>query len=100
MKAPAGPPIWTLLPPSGEMRSPATTAVTRPAAGVAPDAMAIAMLSGNATIATVAPAAASAANWRSVYPGRVERSFGFTTYESPSHGDAALRRSRPGPGIV
>jgi hypothetical protein len=60
------------------MRNPATTAVTSPAAGVAPEAIAIAMLSGKATIATVTPAAASATNCLALYPGRVVRIFGFT----------------------
>ena len=39
-------------------------AVTSPARGVAPDAMAIAMLSGRATRATVTPASTSARNSR------------------------------------
>ena len=62
MKAPVGPPIWTLLPPRSETSKPPTIAVTRPVAGVAPEAMAIAMQSGNATMATVAPAIMSALN--------------------------------------
>src|SRR3546814_14973802 len=32
-KAPVGPPIWKRLPPSAEIRKPATTAVTRPLSG-------------------------------------------------------------------
>ena len=59
MKAPVGPPIWTLLPPSSEIMKPPTIAVTRPVAGSAPEAMAMARLSGRATIATVTPATAS-----------------------------------------
>ncbi len=62
MKAPVGPPICTRLPPSAEIRKPPITAVTSPAAGAAPEAMAMAMLSGSATIATVTPATASPAN--------------------------------------
>ena len=55
MNAPVGPPICTRLPPSAEIRKPATMAVTSPSAGLAPDAMAMAMDSGMATIATVIP---------------------------------------------
>jgi hypothetical protein len=62
MKAPVGPPICTRLPPKAEIRKPATMAVTSPAAGSAPEAMAIARLSGRATIATVMPASTSAPN--------------------------------------
>ena len=40
-------------------------AVTRPCAGEAPEAMAIAIDKGSATIATVRPAMASARNWAS-----------------------------------
>ncbi len=36
MNAAVGPPTWKRLPPSAEMRKPATMAVTRPCAGVAP----------------------------------------------------------------
>lgn len=60
MKAPVGPPICTRLPPRAEIRKPATTAVTSPVAGGAPEAMAMAMDSGIATIATVTPAITSA----------------------------------------
>ncbi len=60
MKAPVGPPICTRLPPKMEISSPATIAVTGPVAGGAPEAMAIARLSGSATIATVIPARTSA----------------------------------------
>ena len=57
-----GPPIWWRLPLSTETRKPPTIAVNRPRSGVTPEAMAIAMESGNATIATVNPAIASARN--------------------------------------
>ena len=60
MKAPAGPPIWNRLPPSAETRNPPTIAVTSPMAGVTPEAMAMAIDSGSATMATVRPASASA----------------------------------------
>ena len=60
MKAPAGPPTWKRLPPSDEIRKPPTMAVNRPRSGGTPEAMAIAMDSGSATIATVRPATASA----------------------------------------
>ena len=64
INAPVGPPIWTLLPPSSEISKPPMMAVTRPALGVAPDAIAIAMLRGRATSATVTPASASLAKTR------------------------------------
>ena len=64
MKAPVGPPIWTLLPPSNEIKKPATMAVTKPASGSAPEAIAIAMLKGRATSETVMPASASRKNMR------------------------------------
>ena len=60
--APVGPPIWTLEPPKNEIKKPATTAVTRPLSGDAPEATAIAIASGRATIATVRPAITSALN--------------------------------------
>jgi len=59
MKAPAGPPIWKREPPSAETRKPPTMAVTRPWPGLAPEAIAIAIDSGSATMATVRPATAS-----------------------------------------
>ncbi len=59
MKAPAGPPIWKREPPSAEIRKPPTMAVMSPLSGVAPEAMAMAMESGRATMATVRPATAS-----------------------------------------
>jgi hypothetical protein len=61
MKAAAGPPTCRRLPPSAEMRKPATTAVISPLSGVTPAPMAIAMESGSARMATVMPAMAS---WR------------------------------------
>ncbi len=60
MKAPAGPPIWALVPPSAEIRNPAMMAVHRPAPGGRPLAMAKAMASGSATMPTVMPAPTSA----------------------------------------
>src|SRR5690606_34356036 len=77
MNAPVGPPIWTLLPPSAEIRKPATIAVTSPASGGAPEAIAIAMLSGIATSATLIPANRSPTNSRDVYSGSVVSSLGF-----------------------
>ena len=62
MNAPVGPPICTRLPPSAEIRNPATTAVTRPVTGSAPLAIAMARLSGMATMATVTPVNRSARN--------------------------------------
>ena len=64
--APVGPPIWTRLPPSAEMRNPATTAVTRPFSGATPEAMAKASASGMATMPTTTPAWRSLENWESV----------------------------------
>jgi len=58
-KAPVGPPIWVRLPPSMEISRPATTTVTSPVSGAAPEAMASAMARGRATMATVRPARAS-----------------------------------------
>ena len=51
-----GPEICTALPPSSAMRKPATMAVYRPCSGPTPDAMASAMDSGSATMATTTPA--------------------------------------------
>ncbi len=59
MKAAVGPPICTREPPSSEIRKPAMIAVCRPTAGDAPDAIASAIDSGSATIATVSPASRS-----------------------------------------
>src|SRR5919112_434998 len=78
MNAPVGPPIWTRLPPSSEIRKPPTIAGTRPAFGSAPEAMAMATLSGSATRATVMPAKASLKNRRQEYSLMVVRSLGFT----------------------
>ena len=60
MNAPAGPPIWNRDPPSAEIRKPPMIAVKRPRSGPTPEAMAIAIDSGSATIATVSPAKRSA----------------------------------------
>ena len=60
MKAPVGPPICTLLPPSSEIMNPATIAVMIPFSGVTPDAIPKAMASGNATMPTMMPAMTSA----------------------------------------
>ena len=60
VNAAAGPPIWKRLPPSSDTRNPPTIAVNSPRSGDAPEAMAIAMESGSATMATVRPASASA----------------------------------------
>ena len=62
MKAPAGPPICTVEPPSAEIRKPAMMAVKMPASGLTPEAMAKAMASGSATMPTVRPAPKSRAN--------------------------------------
>ncbi|KCZ48874.1 hypothetical protein HY17_14815 [Hyphomonas sp. CY54-11-8] len=70
INAPAGPPIWNRLPPSSETRKPPTIAVIRPCAGLAPDATAMAMDNGKATIATVRPAMASARSLSRPYPSR------------------------------
>ena len=56
MKAPVGPPIETFVPPRAEIMKPAMTAVKIPAWGGAPEAMAKAIASGNATMPTVMPA--------------------------------------------
>ena len=60
MKAAVGPPICTREPPTAEIRKPAMMAVLMPLSGVVPLAMASAMASGRATIATVRPAMISA----------------------------------------
>ncbi len=56
MNAPAGPPICTFEPPSAEIRKPAMIAVNSPCSGFTPEAMANAIASGSATMATVTPA--------------------------------------------
>src|SRR2546426_9288589 len=50
--APVGPPICTRLPPSAEMRKPATIAVHNPRDGSTPEAIANPMASGSATTPT------------------------------------------------
>ena len=60
--AAVGPAIWTLLPPKNDTRKPATIAVYTPASGPTPDAMASAIESGSAIIATMIPATTSFAN--------------------------------------
>ena len=60
MKAAVGPPICTRDPPSAEIRKPAMMAVEMPLSGVVPLAIASAIASGRATMATVSPATASA----------------------------------------
>ena len=62
MKAPVGPPICTLVPPSREMRNPATMAVMIPFSGDTPEAMPKAMARGSATIPTMMPAIRSFMN--------------------------------------
>jgi hypothetical protein len=53
---PAGPPIWQRLPPSADTKKPPTTAAYNPRSGETPEARAIAIDSGWATIATVSAA--------------------------------------------
>ena len=62
IKAPVGPPIWTLLPPSNETINPAIIAVMIPFSGDTPEAIPKAMANGNATIPTMIPAIKSAMN--------------------------------------
>jgi len=102
MKAPVGPPICTRLPPNREMKKPATTAVTRPLDGSAPDAIAMARLNGNATMATVTPAARSAANRAQLYSRMVVRIFGWRmcsdiTQERRTHGNCLENMIGPAP---
>ena len=54
-KAPAGPPICTLLPPNAEIKKPPITAEIKPASGLSPDAIAKAMARGKAITPTVIP---------------------------------------------
>jgi hypothetical protein len=63
MKAPAGPPICTEVPPKAEIKKPAMMAVHKPASGLSPLAIAKAMAKGKATMPTVTPAPASSANF-------------------------------------
>ena len=62
MKAPAGPPIWTRLPPKRDMSPPAIMAVKIPTSGFSPLAIANAIAKGSATIPTVNPANTSLVN--------------------------------------
>src|SRR5690606_21566860 len=94
MKAPVGPPIWTLLPPRSEIRKPATMAVTSPALGSAPAARPTAMLNGRAVIAIVGPASASPASTRHEQSRMVVRGRGFTL--PPLFGGAAPFHACPG----
>ena len=65
-KPPAAPLICTRLPPKAAVRKPATMAVTNPASGLSPQAIANAMEMGKATTLTVKPAPKSLKNrWRS-----------------------------------
>src|SRR5574343_48322 len=81
MKAPAGPPICTDQPPRAEIRKPATMAVTRPASGLTPEAIAKAMASGRATTPTVTPAPRSARKRRRSWPGRVSSRRGWKRWK-------------------
>src|SRR5947209_16820501 len=65
--APVGPPICTRLPPSSEIRNPATMAVYNPCAGETPDAMPNAIASGSATTPTTRPAIKSLENFCQEY---------------------------------
>src|SRR6266511_2319840 len=76
MNAPVGPPMQTLVPPRTEIRMPAMTAVTIPACGGAPDAMANAIASGKATMPTVRPAMRSAVKSGPEYCLIVSSNFG------------------------
>ena len=64
MKAPVGPPIWTLLPPRNETMKPPMMAVMSPFSGETPLAMPNAMARGRATMPTMMPAIRSAVNFR------------------------------------
>ena len=77
MKAPVGPPICTLLPPSSEMMNPATMAVMIPFSGVTPEAMPNAMASGRATMPTMTPAMRSLMNVLRLYDLRVVNNWGL-----------------------
>ena len=63
MKAPVGPEICTRVPPNIDVTRPATMAVYRPCAGVAPEAMAKAIASGMATMPTTTPATRLGIRW-------------------------------------
>ena len=63
MKAPVGPPICTREPPRADTTKPPMMAVRMPCEGDTPEAMPKAMASGRATMPTMRPAMASAANF-------------------------------------
>lgn len=63
-KAPVGPPIWVIEPPSAEIRNPATTAQYKPDCGGTPEEIAKAIANGSATSPTVTPATRSLPNFR------------------------------------
>ena len=77
MKAPVGPPICTLLPPSSEIMNPATIAVMMPFSGVTPEAIPNAMASGRATMPTMMPAMRSLMNVLRLYDFSVVNSWGL-----------------------
>lgn len=77
MKAPVGPPICTLLPPSSDTRKPATMAVMMPFSGVTPEAMPNAMASGSATMPTMMPAMRSDIKFFLLYDFSVSNNWGF-----------------------
>ena len=74
--AAVGPEMFTRLPPMAAMINPATMAVYRPCSGPTPDAIASAMDSGSAMIATMMPATISEAICFFVYPLSAVRIFG------------------------
>ena len=57
--AAVGPVMFTLLPPKNEVTKPAIIAVKSPVSGLAPEAIASAIDSGSAIIATIMPATIS-----------------------------------------
>ena len=63
INAPVGPPICTRLPPNAETKKPPMMAVRIPCEGETPDAIPKAIAKGNATMPTIKPAMASAANF-------------------------------------
>ena len=77
MKAPVGPPIWTLLPPRNETRNPPTTALIGPFSGETPEAIAKAIAKGRATIPTIMPATTSFIIRSAVSSGKIENNFGL-----------------------
>ena len=62
MNVALGPPIWTRLPPSKEIKKPAIIAVYNPCSGETPEEIANAIESGKAIIATINPAITSLIN--------------------------------------